>query len=105
MSLYLFIVPSRPPAFTATSQTPFTIDVDWSLDSSASNAGFIYYVYHRPLKGHQRNWTIFGTNKTTARLEDLEPGSLYGIRVSVSTTGANGVASREQEVWTIEGGM
>ena len=100
-------MPNRPPVFTATSRTPFSIDVDWSADtlSTSSSTGFIYYIYYRPLKGQQRNWTVFGTTNQTARLNDLVPGSLYGIRVSVSTAGANGVASIEKEIWTIEGGM
>ena len=108
----MYQVPSNPPSFNATSRTPFSIDVDWgeTRGQSSSNTtqqqgqGHSYYVYYRPLKGINRNWTVFGTKDTTARLNDLVPGSLYGIRVAIATVGSNGVASAEQDVWTIEGG-
>ena len=64
----------------------------------------MYYIYYRSLKGDDRSWQTYGTKNLTARLDHLIPGNLYGIRMMVSAPGANGIASLEQEIWTIEGG-
>ncbi|XP_066928617.1 uncharacterized protein [Clytia hemisphaerica] len=99
-------VPNEPPKFTAVSNTPYSIDINWNRVSNHSiNGGglYLYYIYYRSLKGDDRSWKVYGTKNLTARLDHLIPGNLYGIRMMVSAPGANGIASLEQEIWTIEG--
>ncbi|XP_066935071.1 uncharacterized protein [Clytia hemisphaerica] len=98
-------VPTLPPVFTAHSPTPFTLEVNWDpVDNSSLNGvRYLYYVYYRQLDHPDRLWEVTGTSNLTLTIKDLKPLTLYGLRMTVSIEEGNGVASLEQEVWTIEG--
>ena len=101
-------VPNQPPDFKAESFSPYTINISWPHVGNETINGeqYLYYIYYRVLKGTdtQRNWQVIGTGGNNITLFDLEPFTLYGVRMTVSSTLGNGVASQEKEVMTLEGG-
>ena len=64
-----------------------------------------YYVFYRRYEnGVPLEWHNVGTRLRSITLDELTPGSQYGIRMLVSVSHGNGIASRERIVRTIEGG-
>ena len=50
-------------------------------------------------------WDNVGTKDNSTTLLGLRPGTLYGIRVLVSSTGGMGLSSKEIQIRTVAGGM
>lgn len=66
---------------------------------------YMFYVYYREIRKWTPGWEVIGVNNTASLLlDDLTPGTMYGIRILTAVTSGNGLASDEIQVKTIEGG-
>ena len=96
-----------PPDFTAVSETPFSIKVQWNPTDSSNQTlhgvFYTYYVFYRMEKSGIIEWENIGTSNTTVTLKGLVPGSMYGIRILIAVTHGNGIASKEHLIKTSQG--
>ena len=104
------LVPSEPPAnIVAVSYTSTTINVTWehyfinSNTTTYPESFYLYYVFYRNLDDGTE-WTNVGTKNNSIDLIGLRAGTLYGLRVLISTTASNGLASEEIIIRTVAGG-
>lgn len=90
------------------SLTPFTINITWEAPVVNLTGGdfYLFYVYYRQIRKWTPDWDVIGVNESTSlQLNELIPGSEYGIRVLTAVKIGNGLASEEIRVTTIEGGI
>jgi len=106
----LFLVPSEPPTnILAVSYTSTTINVTWDHFNINYNTStffedfYLYYVFYHNLDDGT-DWNNVGTKNNNIDLIDLKPGTLYGLRILISTTASNGLASEEIKIRTVAGG-
>ena len=111
MTIFLFFlpVPSHPPDnIVCKSYTSTTINVTWdhsfkTNQSEYAEDHYLYYIFIRNIDDGSL-WDNEGTPDNSTQIIGLRPGTLYGIRVLVSSTGGMGLASKEIEVRTVAGG-
>uniref|UniRef100_A0A7M5X9R1 Fibronectin type-III domain-containing protein n=1 Tax=Clytia hemisphaerica TaxID=252671 RepID=A0A7M5X9R1_9CNID len=101
-------VPSQPPNnIVCKSYTSTTINVTWDHSFKTNQSGYVeehylYYIFIRNIDDDSL-WDNEGTPDNSTQIIGLKPGTLYGIRVLVSSTAGMGLASKEIEVRTVAG--
>lgn len=106
-NLLIFVpVPFDPPTFTAESTSQYSIQVKWSrIPDKNLNGNFsYYYIHYRVVSEDPPVWNIMGSKNLSIDLPDLQPGTVYGLRLAVAIYDGRGIATKEKLISTKEGG-